>query len=48
MIEWRDIRLEDKPDIESRICASGCHGADYSFTNHYIWRNAYKDRKSVV
>ena len=42
MIEWRDIRLEDKPDIESRICASGCHGADYSFTNLYIWRNAYK------
>ena len=42
MIEWREIRLEDKPEIEDKICASGCHGADYSFANLYIWRKAYK------
>lgn len=23
------------------ICASGCHGADYSFANLFIWRHAY-------
>ena len=44
MIEWREIRLEDKAQIEDKICASGCHGADYSFANLYIWRNAYRPR----
>ncbi|MBE6039486.1 MAG: DUF2156 domain-containing protein [Clostridiales bacterium] len=42
MIDWKEITLADKPAIEDRICASGCHGADYSFTNLYIWRKAYK------
>ena len=42
MIEWKELELEDKPQIESKICASGCHGADYSFTNLYIWRKEYK------
>ena len=42
MIDWKEIRLEDKAAIEDKICASGCHGADYSFTNLYIWRKAYR------
>ena len=42
MIDWKEITLQDKPIIEDKICASGCHGADYSFTNLYIWRHAYK------
>lgn len=42
MIDWKDVTLEDKPRIEEKICASGCHGADYSFANLYIWRKAYK------
>ena len=42
MIDWKEISLEDKPRIEEKICASGCHGADYSFTNLYIWRKAYR------
>ncbi len=42
MIDWKEITLADKSRIESRICASGCHGADYSFTNLYIWRDTYK------
>lgn len=41
---WKDISLEDKPAIENKICASGCHGADYSFANLYIWRHAYKPK----
>lgn len=42
MIDWKDVEISDKPAIEDKICASGCHGADYSFTNLYIWRKAYR------
>ena len=42
MIDWKEITLADKPVIEDKICASGCHGADYSFANLYIWRRAYR------
>lgn len=42
MIEWREITLQDKPIIDEKICASGCHGADYSFANLFMWRHAYK------
>jgi hypothetical protein len=42
MIDWKEITLQDKPKIDSMICASGCHGADYSFANLYLWRHAYK------
>ena len=41
MIDFRNIRLEDRDRVNSMICASGCHGADYSFANLYIWRNEY-------
>ena len=44
MIDWREITLEDKPHIEEKICASGCHGADYGFANLFIWRKAYKPK----
>lgn len=44
MINWREIELSDKDKINEMICASGCHGADYSFANLYIWRNAYKPK----
>ena len=44
MIEWKDIELSDKPEIEKKICASGCHGADYGFANLYIWRKAYRPK----
>ena len=41
MIDWKDVELSDKPAIEDKICASGCHGADYGFANLFIWRKAY-------
>lgn len=41
MINWKEVELTDKAAIEDKICASGCHGADYSFTNLYMWRKAY-------
>ena len=41
MIEWKEIELTDKPAIDEKICASGCHGADYGFANLFIWRKAY-------
>ena len=44
MIDWREITLEDKPRIEEKICASGCHGADYGFANLFIWRKAYRPK----
>lgn len=44
MIDWKELGLEDKAEIESKICASGCHGADYSFTNLYIWRKEYQPK----
>ena len=44
MIDWRDITLQDKERIEARICASGCHGADYGFANLFIWRKAYRPK----
>lgn len=44
MIDWRDITLEDKALIEEKICASGCHGADYGFANLFIWRKAYRPK----
>ena len=42
MINWKDVELSDKPAIEDKICASGCHGADYGFANLYIWHKAYR------
>ena len=42
MIDWKEIKLSDRDAINARICASGCHGADYSFANLYMWRYAYK------
>lgn len=42
MIPWKEIELEDRERINSLICDSGCHGADYSFANLYMWRNEYK------
>ena len=42
MINWKDVELSDKPAIEEKICASGCHGADYGFANLFIWRKAYR------
>lgn len=44
MINWKDVELADKPAIEDKICASGCHGADYGFANLYIWRKAYRPK----
>lgn len=41
MINWKEVELSDKPAIEDKICASGCHGADYSFANLYMWRKTY-------
>lgn len=42
MINWKEIEITDKKRIDSLICASGCHSADYCFANLYIWRNEYK------
>ena len=42
MIDWKDVTFQDKARIEEKICASGCHGADYGFANLFIWRKAYK------
>jgi len=44
MIDFRDIKLEDREQAMGMICASGCHGADYSFANMYIWRHAYEPK----
>ena len=44
MIDWKELELADKDNIEDKICASGCHGADYSFTNLFIWRNEYEPK----
>ena len=44
MIDWKEIELSDRPKVNDMICASGCHGADYSFANLYIWRHAYNPR----
>ena len=48
MIDFREVRLEDKPIVDSLICASGCHGADYSFANLFIWRHAYKPQITFI
>ncbi|NLA70447.1 MAG: DUF2156 domain-containing protein [Clostridiales bacterium] len=48
MINFKNIELSDKPRIDSVICASGCHGADYSFANLYIWRHKYNPQISFV
>lgn len=48
MIDFREVRLEDKPLVDSLICASGCHGADYSFANLFIWRHAYKPQINFI
>lgn len=41
MLEFHKISMEDKALVDSLICASGCHGADYSFANLYIWKETY-------
>lgn len=48
MLEFKEIELKDKEKIDSMICASGCHGADYSFTNLFIWRKEYNPRICFV
>ncbi len=48
MLEWKKVELSDKPQIDALICASGCHGADYSFANMYMWREAYKPEIAFV
>lgn len=42
MLDFRPIELSDKPMADIVICASGCHGADYSFANLYMWRHEYE------
>ncbi|MBM6991573.1 DUF2156 domain-containing protein [Mobilibacterium timonense] len=42
MLEFRPIEIDDRDEVQTLICASGCHGADYSFANLYIWRKIYK------
>ncbi len=42
MMNFKDIKLQDKAAVDAVICASGCFGADYSFANLYIWRHTYK------
>lgn len=41
MIPFRELGIDDRARCNELICASGCHGADYSFANLYIWRYAY-------
>ena len=41
MLNFHPITLDDKATVDALICASGCHGADYSFANLYIWKHAY-------
>ena len=48
MLEFRDIKLEDRNEVQTLICASGCHGADYSFANLYIWRKIYKPKVAFM
>lgn len=42
MINFRKVTLDDKSKIQDIICKSGCHGADYNFTNIYLWRDIYR------
>ena len=42
MLEFRPVRLDDQDFAKTVICSSGCHGADYSFANLYIWKHAYE------
>lgn len=44
MINWKEVDLTDREAVNSMICASGCHGADYSFANLYIWRHSYEPK----
>lgn len=48
MIDFRPVTLEDQALAKTVICASGCHGADYSFANLFIWRNEYKPLVSFM
>lgn len=41
MLDFHEITMNDKSTVDALICASGCHGADYSFANLYIWKDAY-------
>lgn len=42
MLEFRPVEIEDQTAVRSIICSSGCHGADYSFANLFIWRHEYQ------
>ena len=44
MINWKNIELSDRDAVNSMICASACHGADYSFANIFMWRHAYEPK----
>lgn len=48
MLEFRPVRLDDQDFAKTVICSSGCHGADYSFANLYIWRHAYEPEIAFI
>lgn len=48
IIQWRDVQLNDKEQIDKLICAGNCHNADYSFANLYMWRHEYHPMIAIV
>ncbi|MDD2491947.1 MAG: phosphatidylglycerol lysyltransferase domain-containing protein [Bacteroidales bacterium] len=46
MIEFREIVLEDKEWIEKVLASSDFRGAEYCFTNLYIWQEVFKSKIS--
>ncbi len=44
MIEFKEIELKDKEWVDHLLSLSGYRGAEYCFTNLYIWDGIYKSK----
>ena len=48
MIEFRPVRLEDRPVIEQYTMPSGIRNCDLAFANMYCWQAVYRSAWAVV
>lgn len=48
MIDFREIRLDDKKWIDEHLREADFQGCEYSFTSNYIWRNIYNVQVAEV
>lgn len=44
MISFREPRIEDRAWVQDRFAVSGCRGSEYSFSNLFLWNQAFRQQ----